>query len=53
MTAVAPPLVQALSVASDAKRHEIQQAVFDAAKKYESQSRIVFDWSSWVVVGMK
>lgn len=53
MTAVAPPLVQALSEAEDAKRHEIQQTVFEAAKRYEGQGKIVFDWSSWVAVGVK
>ena len=53
MTAVAPPLVQALSKAHDAKRREIQQAVFEAAKRHESQGKIVFDWSSWVAVGVK
>ena len=53
MTAVAPPLVQALSGADDAKRGKIQQAVFEAAKKYKSQDKIVFDWSSWVAVGVK
>jgi len=53
MTAVAPPLVQALSEADDAKRREIQQTVFEAAKKYEIQGKIVFDWSSWVAVGVK
>ena len=53
MTAVAPPLVQALRGADGAKRHAIQQAVFEAAKKHEDTSKIVFDWSSWVAVGVK
>lgn len=53
MTAVAPPLVQALSSADDTKRQEIQQAVFAAAKQYERDGTIVFDWSSWITVGMK
>jgi len=53
MTAVAPPLVQALKEADDTKRREIQQALLETAKKYESRGKIVFDWSSWVVVGIK
>lgn len=53
MTAVAPPLVQALSNADDTKRQAIQQAVFEAAKQYERDGKIVFDWSSWIAVGVK
>ena len=53
MTAVAPPLVQALSKADEIKRSQIQQAVFEAARKYESRGKIVFNWSSWVAVGVK
>lgn len=53
MTAVAPPLVQALAGADGALRREIQQTVFAAAKKYERQGKIIFDWSSWVAVGVK